>query len=103
MKQYRVIFTQTERSYIEVEAHNKNEAFEKANAEWENGNDGELLSQDMNAETQDVSERLEYLRGEIEAERISYAEINELQSLAQYIDPSDTLLLEWAGVPEGTA
>ena len=44
--------------------------------------------------------RLAYLRGEIEAERISYGEIAELQSLAEFIDPADTLLLEWAGVPE---
>jgi hypothetical protein len=48
----------------------------------------------------EVRERLEYLRGEIAAERISYGEIMELQSLAAYIDPADTLLLEWAGVPE---
>jgi len=27
-----------------------------------------------------------------------YEEIAELQSLAQYIDNNDTLLLEWAGV-----
>lgn len=47
-----------------------------------------------------VKERLEYLRGEIEAERISYEEIAELQSLAKHIDPGDILLLEWAGVPE---
>lgn len=47
--------------------------------------------------------RLEYLRGEIEAERISYSEIAELQSLAQYIEPGDVLLLEWAGVPESEA
>lgn len=44
--------------------------------------------------------RLEYLRGEIRAERISYGEIAELQSLAEYIEPGDTELLEWAGVPE---
>ena len=44
--------------------------------------------------------RLEYLRGEIEAERISWDEIAELQSLAEYIEPGDVLLLEWAGVPE---
>lgn len=44
--------------------------------------------------------RLEYLRGEIEAERISYGEIEELKSLAKYIGPDDVLLLEWAGVPE---
>lgn len=44
--------------------------------------------------------RLAYLRREIQAERISYGELAELQALAIYIDPSDTLLLEWAGVPE---
>lgn len=46
--------------------------------------------------------RLEYLRGEIEQERISYGEIAELQSLAQYIEDDDVVLLEWAGVPEGS-
>ena len=45
-------------------------------------------------------ERLEYLRGEIKAERISYGEIAELQSLVDHIDKDDVLLLEWAGVPE---
>ena len=44
--------------------------------------------------------RLEYLRGEIRAERISYGEIVELQSLAPYIEPGDVELLEAAGVPE---
>ena len=48
-------------------------------------------------------DRLEYLRGEIEAERISYGEIVELQSLVRYIEPGDMLLLEWAGVPESVA
>jgi len=47
-----------------------------------------------------AKERLEYLRGEIEAERISQGEIAELQSLAEHIEPGDVLLLEWAGVPE---
>lgn len=50
---------------------------------------------------QQAKTRLEYLRGEIKAERISYSEIAELQSLVEYIDPSDVQLLEWAGVPEG--
>jgi hypothetical protein len=45
-------------------------------------------------------DRLEYLRAEIRAERISYGEIAELSDLAEYINPSDTELLEWAGVPE---
>ena len=45
-------------------------------------------------------ERLEYLRGEIEAESISYGEVAELQNLVPYIEPGDVLLLQWAGVPE---
>ena len=49
-----------------------------------------------------VKERLEYLRGEIKAERISYGEIDELQSLDEHIEPGDVLLLEWAGVPENS-
>lgn len=54
----------------------------------------------MNTTPQSIKERLEYLRGEIQAERISYGEIAELQDLAKFIDPEDVLLLEWAGVPE---
>lgn len=46
----------------------------------------------------DIKTRLEYLRGEIEAERISYGEIAELQSLSEHIAPDDVVLLEWAGV-----
>lgn len=48
-----------------------------------------------------IKARLEYLRGEIEAERISYKELAELQSLAKYIPDHDVVLLEWAGVEEG--
>ena len=47
-----------------------------------------------------IESRLEYLRGEIQAERISYGELAELQSLAKYIEDDDVELLEWAGVPE---
>ena len=48
----------------------------------------------------DTTTRLEYLRGEIRAERISYGELAELQGLAEHIDRTDVELLEWAGVPE---
>lgn len=44
--------------------------------------------------------RLEYLRGELRAERISYGELSELQDLAPHIEPGDVELLEAAGVPE---
>ena len=47
-----------------------------------------------------IKKRLEYLRAEIVAERISYGEISELQSLAKYIEQGDTLLREWTGIPE---
>lgn len=48
-----------------------------------------------------VRERLEYLRAAIEEERISWGELAELYDLAPHIDPSDVLLREWAGLPEG--
>jgi hypothetical protein len=54
----------------------------------------------MKKPTAEILKRLEYLRGEIKAERISYGEIAELQRLAEYIDEGDVELLEWAGVPE---
>jgi hypothetical protein len=47
-----------------------------------------------------IKERLEYLRGELQAERISQGELMELQSLAEHIEPGDVELLEAAGVPE---
>lgn len=50
--------------------------------------------------TREIKDRLEYLRQEIEAERISYGGIAELEGLAEYIEPVDVLLLQWAGVPE---
>ena len=48
----------------------------------------------------DIKKRLEYLRKELRAERISYGELAELQSLAKHIDANDVELLEAAGVPE---
>ena len=50
--------------------------------------------------TEKIKKRLEYLRAEIKAERISYGEIAELQSLAKHIDKNDVELLQWAGVEE---
>ena len=45
-------------------------------------------------------DRLEYLRGELRAERISYGELVELETLVEFIEPGDVELLEAAGVPE---
>lgn len=47
-----------------------------------------------------VAVRLEELRVELRAERISYGELAELQGLADQIGPGDVELLEAAGVPE---
>ena len=47
--------------------------------------------------------RLEYLRGELRAECISWGELAELQSLVDYIKDGDVELLEAAGVPEEEA
>lgn len=51
-------------------------------------------------EPQTPKERLEYLRSQINAERISTAELIELQGMVEHIDSGDVQLLEWAGVPE---
>lgn len=49
---------------------------------------------------QRIQERLEYLRGEIRKEDISYDEIVELESLREYIAPDDVELLQWVDVEE---
>jgi len=48
----------------------------------------------------DLPARLEYLRGELRAESMSYGEIAELQSLAPFIPADDVELREAAGIPE---
>ena len=50
----------------------------------------------------EVTARLEEIRAEIVAERVSWGELAELQALARFIGDDDPLLLEWAGVPEGS-
>jgi hypothetical protein len=47
-----------------------------------------------------IPERLEALRAAIQAESISYGEIAELQSYADFIPNGDVELLQWAGVLE---
>lgn len=49
-----------------------------------------------------IKKRLEALRVELRAERLSYGDIVELQSLSAYIDDDDVELLEAAGVEEGS-
>lgn len=50
--------------------------------------------------SQTIKNRLEYLRAELRAERISYGELIELQNLAPYIEKGDVELLEAAGIEE---
>lgn len=60
-----------------------------------------LVEQDTREMADAVAkERLEYLRGELRGECISYEELAELQELAPHIDKGDVELLEAAGVPE---
>lgn len=50
----------------------------------------------------DITERLEHLRAELRAERISYGELHELQCLGEqgHIPEHDVELREAAGLPE---
>ena len=61
---------------------------------------GKVIAEDCRECGKTPQARLEYLRTELRAERISYGELAELQSLAKYIQPGDVELLEAAGVPE---
>jgi hypothetical protein len=61
---------------------------------YQQGNEEETMSD------YDIPERLEELRAELRAERISYGELAELQDLVEHIDRDDVELLEAAGVPE---
>lgn len=45
-------------------------------------------------------DRIEEIRTELRAERISYGELAELSGLVEYISPDDLEMLEAAGVPE---
>jgi len=59
------------------------------------------MNPDETKKAEQIKARLEYLRGEIEAERISYGEIAELYALAEHIEPGDMLgLFLWFGVFE---
>jgi len=58
------------------------------------------MAMNMNFKTSTMKERLEYLRQELRAERISLDELIELQSLVPHIDSDDVELLEAAGVEE---
>ena len=51
----------------------------------------------MNTE---IKKRLEYLRKELRAERISYGELIELQSLEEHIEKDDYELLGAIGIYE---
>lgn len=60
----------------------------------------EWVAADAVTDTEAFKTRLEYLRGELRAERISWGELAELQGLEEHIQPGDAELLEAAGVPE---
>jgi hypothetical protein len=47
-----------------------------------------------------ITKRLEYLREQIRQENISYSEIIELQSLAEFVSESDIKLMEWIKLEE---
>ncbi len=47
-----------------------------------------------------IKARLEYLRTQLDLECISYHELAELQSLAEYIEADDVQLRQAAGLPE---
>lgn len=80
--------------------------FIQASRQWIDTHDGARVDDPgyfEAAPTDEAQKRLEYLRGELRAERISYGELAELQSLRSHIKPGDVELQEAAGIPEDEA
>jgi len=112
---YKVLFSIDRVAYVEASTA------EEAKQMIENGEEGDFVEMTIHSVEEDefssfrtkrktgpliikMSEgpkvRLEYLRGELRAERISTGELIELESLVEHIDSGDVELLEAAGVPE---
>lgn len=70
---------------------------------WEGRKQPKWTAAEAYPEIYGPKQRLEYLRRELRAERISTGELVELQSLVPHIEADDVELLEAAGVPEGGA
>jgi len=75
---------------------------EANNPSWSIAPLAQAIKSSFDERTQ-AAARLEYLREELQAERISYGELAELQELAPFIDGGDMELLEAAGIPEDFA
>jgi hypothetical protein len=84
---------------VHNEQDQKEKAFQEANSD-EAGAYNYMTALELCEEYQNSLDRLEEIRAELIAERISYGELAELASLKDYIDPSDVQLLEAASVPE---
>lgn len=87
----------------DIKARNRKELMDRLHLGYRNYQMKALHSVYMAGRTnEEIAQkaRLEYLRGQLRAECISYDEIAELQRLVPAIAPSDVELLEAAGVPE---
>jgi len=58
------------------------------------------MSKTSKKKAEKTLKRIEYLRKELKAERISYGELVELESLKEFIDERDIELLEAIGILE---
>jgi len=81
---------------MELQPGDIDELINRAEKKWDN-----IKALTPSVDADPPRKRLEYLRGELRAERLSYGELAELQDLASHIAPGDVELLEAAGVPEG--
>lgn len=86
--------------YEEFPRDTIDEALETIKSLRQSALDTDNVEREIGLKVNTVQDRLEYLRGELRAERISYGELAELQDLADEIDEGDVELLEAAGVPE---
>lgn len=87
------------RTVVEYDWATEQESYEHAASDGDD-TEGHVFNHLRRLDEWLKAQRLEELRVEIRAERISYGELAELQSLSGHIAEGDVELLEWAGVPE---
>lgn len=101
MKTFTIEITGKTQSDVELALQEAAKIIEQGCHAGHNSNDDGSFNVESEGEYDETpKERLEYLRGQLRAECISYLELVELQDLAEYIEAGDVELLEPAGVPE---
>jgi hypothetical protein len=94
---YNGVHTDISRSLIGTKQYATKHDYDTISIRYNCGYNVSIVAKKVNKiwVNQDIIDRIELIREEIQNERISYGEIFELISLKKYIDKNDVELLQW--------